>query len=48
MFITAVQKEPYYDVYDILNRIKLLIWPICAFQVLNHHQRSLIINKVVF
>ena len=29
------------DVYTILNRIKLTIWTICTFRVVDPHQRSL-------
>ena len=37
-----MKRHNYFDVFTILNRIKLTIWPICAFQVLNPHQWSLV------
>ena len=36
-----IKRDFYLDVYTILNRIKLTIWTICAFRVINPHQWSL-------
>ena len=48
-FCVNIKRDFYYDVYTIFNRIKLTIWTICAFRVLNPHQWSLakeVISKV--
>ena len=36
-----IYRDLYQDEYTILNRIKLTIWTICAFRVLNPRQWSL-------
>ena len=40
-FALSMNRDFYLDVYTILNRIKLTIWTMCAFRVLNPRQWSL-------